>query len=134
MFIHETKLRVRYAETDQMRYVYYGVYATYFEVGRVEALRSLNCSYKNLEDSGILMPVTHFEIKYRKPAFYDEELLIRTCIPELPMSRILFTYETFNTQRELLNTASTELVFVSAQTGRPVRMPALLGDVLKKYF
>ena len=134
MFIHETKLRVRYAETDQMRYVYYGVYATYFEVARVEALRSLNCSYKNLEDSGILMPVTHFEIKYRKPAFYDEELLIQTCIPELPMSRILFTYETFNTQGESLNTASTELVFVSAQTGRPVRMPALLDDVLKKYF
>lgn len=134
MFIHETKLRVRYAETDQMHYVYYGVYATYFEVARVEALRSLNCSYKHLEDSGILMPVTHFEIKYHKPAFYDEELLIRTCIPKLPVSRILFTYETFNTQGELLNTANTELVFISAQKSKPVRMPALLGDVLKQYF
>lgn len=134
MFIHETKLRVRYAETDQMRYVYYGVYATYFEVARVEALRSLNCSYKNLEDSGILMPVRRFEINYNKPAFYDEELLIRTCIPTLPVSRILFTYETFNTQNEHLNTASTELVFVSAQTNKPVRMPSILGGVLEKYF
>ena len=134
MFIHETKLRVRYAETDQMRYVYYGVYATYFEVARVEALRSLSCSYKNLEDSGILMPVRRFEINYSKPAFYDEELLIRTCIPTLPVSRILFTYETFNTQNEHLNTASTELVFVSAQTSKPVRMPSILGAVLEKYF
>lgn len=134
MFIHETKLRVRYAETDQMRYVYYGAYATYFEVARVEALRSLSCSYKNLEDSGILMPVRRFEINYSKPAFYDEELLIRTCIPTLPVSRILFTYETFNTQNELLNTASTELVFVSAQTNKPVRMPSILGAALEKYF
>ena len=134
MFIHETKLRVRYAETDQMRYVYYGVYATYFEVARVEALRSLNCSYKMLEDSGILMPVRHFEIKYHKPAFYDEELRIKTCIPTMPVSRILFTYETLNATGEILNTASTELVFVSAQSNKPVRMPSVLEDVLKQHF
>lgn len=134
MFIHETKIRVRYAETDQMRYVYYGVYATYFEVARVEALRSLACSYKFLEDSGILMPVSHFEINYIKPAFYDEELLIRTCIPELPLARIHFTYETFNMQSDLLNTASTELFFASAQSNKPVRIPSILEDVLKKYF
>jgi acyl-CoA thioester hydrolase len=134
MFIHETKLRVRYAETDQMRYVYYGVYATYFEVARVEALRSLNCSYKTLEDSGILMPVRHFEIKYHKPAFYDEELRIKTCIPTMPVSRILFTYETFNEKGEQLNSASTELVFVSSKTNKAVRMPSVLENILKKHF
>jgi acyl-CoA thioester hydrolase len=134
MFIHQTKLRVRYAETDQMRYVYYGVYATYFEVARVEALRSLGCSYKDLEDSGILMPVKQFEINYLKPAFYDEELSIKTRIASTPKSRILFQYETFNAKGDLINTAKTELVFIQAASGRPVRIPQILFDALLPHF
>ena len=69
MFIHKTKIRVRYAETDQMGYAYYGNYATYFEVARVEALRSLNFSYKQLEKDGVMLPVLEFGIKYFKPGF-----------------------------------------------------------------
>jgi acyl-CoA thioester hydrolase len=134
MFFHETKLRVRYAETDQMRYVYYGVYANYFEVARVEALRNLGCSYKALEESGIHMPVTHYEIKYMRPAFYDEELSIKTTIASMPAARILFLYETFNAKNEQLNSARTELAFLAAQTGKPVRIPQLLHHALLPYF
>lgn len=71
MYQHETRFRVRYGETDRMGYVYYGNYATYYEVGRVEALRSLGFSYRSLEDSGVLLPVSDFSVRYRKPAYYD---------------------------------------------------------------
>ena len=94
MFIHKTKIRVRYAETDQMGYAYYGNYATYFEVARVEALRSLNFSYKQLEKDGVMLPVLEFGIKYFKPGFYDDELTIKTMISELPSARIKFRNQT----------------------------------------
>ncbi len=80
MFVTETQMRVRYAETDRMGYAYYGNYATYFEVARVEALRELGMSYRELEDSGILLPVRDLHIKYHKPAYYDDLLTIKTSI------------------------------------------------------
>ena len=80
MFTHETNIRVRYSETDQMRYVYYGQYAAYFEVGRVEAMRSLGIRYASLEeDHGILMPVMNMHVRYLRPAEYDELLLHHSC-------------------------------------------------------
>ncbi|GIR58266.1 MAG: hypothetical protein CM15mP65_08470 [Crocinitomicaceae bacterium] len=88
MYKSEVKLRVRYAETDQMGYCYYGNYAQYFEVARVESLRSLGVAYKDLEDMGIILPVTHFQIKYLKPAFYDENLSVKSYIVKLPSARI----------------------------------------------
>ena len=80
MYTTEVKIRVRYAETDRMGYVYYGNYATYFEVARVESLRNLGFSYRSLEDEGILLPVLDFSIRYRRPAYYDDELTIKTII------------------------------------------------------
>ena len=88
MFTHKTKLRVRYAETDQMGYVYYGNYATYFEVARVEAMKSLGISYKELEEAGVMMPVLHYATKFYKPALYDDELIIKT----LSMTYLLFVF------------------------------------------
>src|SRR5690348_9666098 len=96
MYSHETKLRVRYGETDQMGYSYYGNYAQYFEVGRVEMLRSLGVTYKEMEDEGIALPVYTFSIKYYKPAFYDDELTIKTTINKMPAARISFNYQTYN--------------------------------------
>ena len=93
MLEHEIKLRVRYSETDQMGYVYYGNYAQYFEVARVEALRSLGITYKELEEEGILLPVLEFTIRYIKPAYYDDQLTIKVRIPVLPKARIFFEYE-----------------------------------------
>ena len=90
MYKSEVKLRVRYAETDQMGYCYYGNYAQYFEVARVESLRSLGVAYKDLEDMGILLPVTHFQIKHLKPAFYDENLSVKSYIVKLLLCQNLF--------------------------------------------
>jgi acyl-CoA thioester hydrolase len=129
MITNEIKVRVRYAETDQMGYVYYGNYAIYFEVARVEMLRSIGFSYKKLEDDGIMLPVLDFSIRYMKPAFYDDLLTIRTTIPEIPRARIRFSYETFNESGILLNKAETTLVFIDRKTNRPTAMPQDMAAV-----
>ena len=92
MYTTELAIRVRYGETDQMKYAYYGVYAQYFEVGRVELLRSLGITYKELEDLGFALPVVNYNINYKKPAFYDDELTIETTIKEPPSIKIIFNY------------------------------------------
>ncbi|MFT4545531.1 MAG: acyl-CoA thioester hydrolase, partial [Bacteroidia bacterium] len=133
MFEHKTTVRTRYSEVDRMGYVYYGNYATYFEVGRVEAMRVLGINYAELEESGIMMPVIRYEIKYKKPAFYDEELTIVTRVKQVPRSRILFEYETWNAKGEMLNSALTELVFVDSKTMKPQRAPQVIVDAANKY-
>lgn len=134
MFVSEIKLRVRYGETDRMGYVYYGNYAEYFEVARVEALRELGMNYKNLEDNGIILPVYTFSVKYLKPAFYDDLLTIRSRIPELPQTRLIFEYETYNEKKELLNTAEVVLVFIDKKTNKPIRAPEEFINSISKYF
>ncbi len=134
MFTHQTTIRVRYSETDQMGFVYYGQYASYLEVGRVEALRSLGIRYSSLEESGILMPVTDLHIRYKKPARYDELLYIETRVETLPKSRIVFHYSMFNESMELLNTADTELVFIRSTDNKPMRVPTLIVEALSKFF
>ncbi|MFI5220657.1 MAG: acyl-CoA thioesterase, partial [Bacteroidia bacterium] len=115
MFTSEIQTRVRYAETDRMGYVYYGNYATYFEVARVEALRTMGMTYKEMEDEGIILPVLEYSIKFLKPAFYDDLLTIKTVIKEMPAARIRFDYETYNQDGILLNIAETTLVFVDVK-------------------
>jgi acyl-CoA thioester hydrolase len=127
-------IRVRYAETDQMGYVYYGNYAQYFEVARVEMLRELGFSYKLLEEQGVMLPVIHYEIKYYKPAFYDDLLDIKTTIPTLPSARLQFSYQTFNADGVLLNEASTTLVFINRETGRPCRAPSEMLKMMESRF
>ena len=134
MFTSSTNLRVRYAETDKMGYVYYGNYATYFEVGRVEGLRSLGFSYKQMEDEGIMLPVLDFQIKYFKPAFYDDLLTIKTTITEIKGARIHFEYETLNEKNELLNKGATTLVFINIATNKPCAAPDWFLEKSKKYF
>ena len=132
MYSFKTKVRVRYGETDQMGFVYYGVYAQYFEVGRVELLRSLGVSYKSLEEEGYFLPVVNFEIQYQKPALYDDELTIKTTIKEIPSSRIVFYYETFNMGNELLNTAKVVLAFIDRENKKPCLPPEIITDKLKQ--
>lgn len=134
MYSFKTKVRVRYGETDQMGFVYYGVYAQYFEVGRVELLRSLGVSYKSLEEKGYFLPVVNFEIQYKKPALYDDELVIKTTIKEMPSARITFYYETFNMGNKLLNTAKVVLVFIDKSTKKPSLPPDIIIDKLKEKF
>lgn len=124
---------MRYAETDKMGYVYYGNYATYFEVGRVEMLRSLGVSYKSLEDKGVLLPVVNFSINYKKPGFYDDELTLVTILTELPSVKIKFDYTLYRGV-ELLCEAETTLVFLNQKVGRPQKCPDEIMQGLKPYF
>lgn len=134
MYSSSVQLRVRYGETDRMGYAYYGNYAEYFEVARVELLRSLGMNYKDLEDNGIMLPVYTFSVKYMKPAFYDDLLTIKCSIKELPGARITFYYETFNQANEPLNTGETTLVFIDKKTNRPTAAPTFFMDSIRKFF
>ena len=131
MYSFETKLRVRYGETDQMGYAYYGVYAQYYEVGRVELLRSLGISYKEIEEMGFALPVVNFTIQYKSPALYDDEITIRTMIKEKPAVKMVFYYDTFNDLGDLLNTGEVVLVFVSKQTRKPCSAPEIIMNKFK---
>ncbi|MCP4522254.1 MAG: acyl-CoA thioesterase [Cytophagales bacterium] len=134
MLKSEIQIRVRYAETDKMGYVYYGNYATYFEVARVEMLREHGVIYNDLENESILMPVASYTTKYILPAKYDDNLTIKTTVSKKPTSRMVFTYEVYNQEDQLLTTAETTLVFVSAETGRPIASPRLVEEKVGHYF
>lgn len=134
MYKSETSVRVRYGETDQMGYLYYGNYAMYYEVARVESLRQLGLTYKAIEDNGVMMPVLENHSKYMAPARYDELLRIETVVREKPGVRIRFEYEFFNEENKLIHQGETLLVFVNMKTNRPCRPPVELEHVLSKFF
>ncbi len=130
----DIQTRVRYGETDRMGYAYYGYYPLYYEMGRTELLRKYGFAYKDLEDSGILLPVSRLEIDYIAPAFYDEVLTIRTIIKTKPTVKIVFYYEIYNSKNQLINKALSELVFVDAKTRRPCRPPKTFTDLMDILF
>ena len=134
MFTHDHQLRVRYGDTDQMGYVYYGNDAYYYEHARAEAIRSLGLTYKELEDAGTMMPITRMNIRYIHPAFYDELLTIKTIIPELPGRLILFKYEVRNQKNVLINEGETQLIFIHIGTNKIQSAPELLVERLKPFF
>jgi len=135
MYTHETKVRVRYAETDQMNVVYHGNYAQYFEVGRVEAIRSLGLSYKGLEESGIIMPVVEWKARFLRPAHYDDLLTVRTTISQWPQDhRIDFLQEVYNEKGKLLTSGHVILYFLRSATMEKTAMPAEMVERLRPYF
>ncbi len=135
MYSAETKIRVRYGETDQMGYLYYGFYALYYEVGRAEAIRELGFTYRQMEEMGIMMPVVELNAKYFRPALYDDEVTVKTILKELPDGpKIQFHSELYNEKGELLNKGVTTLVFYDPVKKEKTLMPAQLSDKLKPYF
>lgn len=134
MFTHTTKIRVRYGETDQMGYMYYGNYAEFFEVGRVEMLRSLGMTYAGMEESGIIMPVLELKCKYLKPALYDEEISIKVIMEKMPGIRIHFKYELYNEKEELIHIGETLLIFVNRKNNRPCLPSNEFLNRLKPFF
>ena len=131
--IHTTHtIRVRYAETDPMKYVYYGNYATYFEVARVELFRTLGMPYDDIEKQGIWLPVSEFSIKYLKPALYDQNLEIHTFIKKIPGVRIEFEYEIYNDSKEKITEAKTTLFFLDSQKNKVVKCPDFLMNLILK--
>ncbi len=132
MQLPETKYRVCYADTDQMGIVYYGNYAKLFEIGRGEAFRQIGVTYKSLEDSGIIMPVIAMEVKYRASALYDDLLTIQTAIREFPSTRIIFEHQIFNEKNQLLVSGSVTLCFIDKNKNRPIKMPEIMENALRK--
>lgn len=134
-YTHTTRIRVRYGETDQMGFVYYGVYAQYFEVGRVEALRHLGFTYADLEkEHGIWMPVMSMQVRFLRPSRYDDLLSVETTIPTLPEKDIVFRYELKNEAQQLLTGAEVKLCFLDSQTGKRTDIPLFLKEILIPYF
>ncbi len=134
MFSYHHQIRVRYGDTDQMGYVYYGNYGYYYEQARSEAIRSLGISYKELEDAGIMMPITRMSIKYIQPALYDDLLTIKTSVAEMPHRFITFRYEIFNEKNVLINVGETQLIFVDAKTRKVKTAPDILITKVKAFF
>jgi acyl-CoA thioester hydrolase len=134
MYRSETTVRVRYGETDQMGYVYYGIYAMYYEVARVESLRQLGLTYKEIEAMGIIMPVLENRSKFLAPGRYDEVLRIVTTLREKPSVRIKFEYDIFNSENTLIHRGETSLAFIDKLTNRPRRPPDAMQKVLEPFF
>jgi len=134
MFVNTTKIRVRYGETDQMGYMYYGNYAEFYEVGRVDMLRSLGLTYRGMEEFGVMMPVLELKCRYIKPALYDEEITVKVIMEKMPGVRIHFKYELFNEKSELINIGETLLVFVDMKTKRPCMAPQYFLDKMRPLF
>ncbi len=135
MLVHEYQKRVRYGETDQMGYLYYGHYAQYYEIGRVEMLRSCGLTYREMElEHGIMMPVVSLQMRFVRPAYYDELLTIRTTLRRLPDRFITFEVEIFNPDGKLVNGGSVRLCFVEKASGRTVSAPEFLLDKLRSQF
>ena len=131
--IHTThRVRVRYAETDPMKYVYYGNYAEYFELGRVELFREIGMSYNEIENHGIWLPVSEYKIKYLKPAFYDQELTIHTYLKKKPGVRIEFDYEIYNEKGIKITEATTTLFFLEAKRNKIIKCPDFLMDLIEE--
>ena len=133
MFEHQIKFRVLYSDTDKMGYMYYGQYAKYLEMGRVEALRSLGLSYKSMEETGVFLPVSDLKLKYLKPLYYDDEVSLITKVCDMPATRIYFEYELKNPEGDLTTLAETTLVFVD-RNGRPCMIPENFKSKIKTYF
>lgn len=134
MYVSETKIRVRYSETDKMGYVYYGNYPAYFEVGRAEAMRELGMTYREMEDKGIMMPIATMHVKYIRPAYYDDLLTVRTTIKDFPASRMHFFYEVFNENGKMITTGETVLAFVNVNTQRPCAAPDWFTQALSGHW
>ncbi len=133
MLSYTCQYRVRYADIDQMGYVYYGNYAKLYEIGRVETLRSLGMTYKEMEESGVMMPVYENKSRYIAPALYDDLLSIKVIIKELPKFRMIFNYEISNEAGTLLHTGETTLVFVKMTTGRLTTAPLEMLNRMKTH-
>jgi acyl-CoA thioester hydrolase len=131
MFENKTTIRVRYNETDQMSYVHHGNYASFFEMGRLEWLRNRGISYKEMEENGVMLPVYSLSTRFVSPAKYDDLLTISTRLKEIPTVRISFEYDIHNETGKLIAQGDTTLIFVNMKSGRPMKAPQYILDLLK---
>lgn len=134
MIVTETKIRVYYEDTDKMGVVYYGNYARYYEIGRTEMIRDLGFTYKQMEESGILLPARSLKINYHKSAYYDDLLTIRTIVDTIPLVKFPIKTEIYNEKGELINSGEVVLAFFSAVTNKPIAAPKFFIDEMTRIF
>ena len=135
MFSTETTIRIHYALTDQMGVVYHGHYAQFYEIGRAEALRQIDYSYKAIEATGVIMPVVDIHSKFLRPARYEDLITVKTILKELPLHhKIVFHHEIYNREGQLLNTGDVTLYFMTVADMKRCEMPKELRGKLAKYF
>ena len=135
MYESITKIRVRYAETDQMNVVYHGNYAQYFEVGRAESIRQLGFTYKELETMCIIMPIVDLHTKFLRPAHYDDLLTIKTILKELPTDhKIEFHQEVYNESEKLLTIGKVVLYFINSTSKEKTGIPAEFKNRILPFF
>jgi len=134
MFTYETKIRVRYKETDAMGVVHHSNYVNYYEVVRTEMLRELGTTYKDLESSGVMLPIHEVKMNYYTPAYYDDLLTVKLTMKQMPGVRMTIEHEIFNEQGVLVNTGHVVLVFMNATTRKACRAPKMFLDIFDKYF
>lgn len=135
MYSYDFQKRVRYGETDQMGYLYYGNYAQYYEIGRVEMIRSLGLTYRALEEEHrVMMPVMSLQMRFVRPARYDELVTIRTTLRKYPITEIIFHMEILNERGKLVNGGQVKLCFVDMETNKTVPTPEVLRDKLRPFF
>ena len=135
MLIHKTEIRVRYADTDQMQFVYNGKYFEYFEVGRTEMLRGIGLPYSKIENEGYQLPVLETYAKYLSPSFYDDILIVESFVKNNPVLKIHIDYRIYRKENNLLVTEGfTEHAFIKKDTKKPSRPPAFFENAMKPFY
>ncbi len=127
--IFKTMITARYSETDSMSYVHHSNYLKYFEIGRLGWLKDIGFSYKKLEDQNIILPVVRTNITFRKPAFFEDELILETTLLKVPSYSIEFKYNIYK-NTELINEGYTKLIFLNKQTNKPIRCPKKIIEAI----
>ena len=135
MISNKTKLRVRYADTDKMQFVYNGKYLEYFEVGRTELLRSCGLPYTTLESNGFQLPLMEAGLKYKNPAHYDDVLIIEARLRELYSAKVHIEYSiTKESNNQIISTGFTTHMFIKTDSKKPTRPPKVYIEALSKFF
>lgn len=132
MYSTETKIHVNYSQVDQMGYVFFGNYPTFYEIGRTELLRELDMPPAQLEKIGVILPVRNLESKYYHPALYDELLTIKSTLTDLSPTRIDFQFEIFNSEQKLINFGRLQMIFADKKTGHPWRSDDIKEKIEQK--
>jgi acyl-CoA thioester hydrolase len=133
MIRNVTAIRVRYADTDQMKQVYYGKFFEYFEQGRSDLLRNIGLPYTRVEEMGLFLPVIEAHAEYKKPIRYDDMIEIVTLLRERPVARVRLDYEVRREgEADPVAIGYTIHGFINATTGRPTRAPAQFVEALEK--
>ncbi|MBN1118238.1 MAG: acyl-CoA thioesterase [Bacteroidales bacterium] len=134
MITDTISFRVRYNEVDRMGYVHHGNYAAYFEMGRTELMRKHGLNYKEMEDNGVILPLSEFYVKYYSPALYDDNLSLETILTSYSGVRLNFEYILKNQHGDLIAEGKTPLVFVNNTSRKPMRPPKELIEKISSYF